>query len=102
MLPESLRATRRQANPPGTNQGRFAPFGFHLAGHSDRGAYKFDDHVGPVPDEVWSLYEAAVGRWGEVPSIVEWDQEVPTWEVLRAQAERARRLAAAAAEGDQA
>ncbi|MCX4244515.1 DUF692 domain-containing protein [Paraliomyxa miuraensis] len=73
---------------------------FHLAGHTDRGAYKFDDHVGPVPDEVWSLYEAAVARFGEVASIVEWDQEVPPWEVLRAQAERARDLAAALVGGE--
>lgn len=63
---------------------------FHLAGHTDRGAYKFDDHVGPVPDEVWSLYDAAVARFGEVSSIVEWDQDVPAWEVLRQQQEIAR------------
>jgi uncharacterized protein (UPF0276 family) len=63
---------------------------FHLAGHTDRGAYKFDDHVGPVPETVWSLYEAAVARFGEVSSIVEWDQDVPTWELLRSQAEHAR------------
>ena len=63
---------------------------FHLAGHTDRGAYKFDDHVGPVPEEVWSLYEAAVARFGEVPSIVEWDQDVPAWEVLREQQRIAR------------
>jgi len=63
---------------------------FHLAGHTDRGAYKFDDHVGPVPEEVWALYEAAVAQLGEVPSIVEWDQDVPTWEVLRQQQELAR------------
>jgi uncharacterized protein (UPF0276 family) len=66
---------------------------FHLAGHTDRGAYKFDDHVGPVPEEVWSLYEAAVARLGEVPSIVEWDQDVPTWEVLRRQQQIARERA---------
>jgi uncharacterized protein (UPF0276 family) len=66
---------------------------FHLAGHTDRGAYKFDDHVGPVPEEVWALYEAAVARFGEVPSIVEWDQDVPTWEVLRQQQELARQRA---------
>jgi len=63
---------------------------FHLAGHTDRGAYKFDDHVGPVPEEVWSLYEAVVARLGEVPSIVEWDQDVPAWEVLRQQQRIAR------------
>lgn len=68
---------------------------FHLAGHSDRGAYKFDNHVGPVPAEVWSLYEAAVERFGAVSSLVEWDQEVPTWEVLRAQQQEAARRAQA-------
>lgn len=79
---------------------------FHLAGHTDRGAYKFDDHVGPVPEEVWSLYEAAVARFGEVSSIVEWDQDVPAWEVLRQQQEIARERArqvlarAAAASGE--
>lgn len=77
---------------------------FHLAGHTDRGAYKFDDHVGPVPEEVWSLYEAAVARFGEVPSIVEWDQEVPAWEVLRQQQriarERASRVLARATAGE--
>lgn len=78
---------------------------FHLAGHTDRGTYKFDDHVGPVPEEVWSLYEAAVARFGEVPSIVEWDQDVPAWEVLRQQQEIARErarqvLARAAASGE--
>lgn len=62
---------------------------FHLAGHADRGAYKFDNHVGPVPDEVWALYEAALRRFGPVSSLVEWDQEVPTWEVLRTQQQQA-------------
>lgn len=68
---------------------------FHLAGHTDRGTYKFDDHVGPVPEEVWALYETAVARFGEVSSIVEWDQDVPTWEVLREQQEIARERARA-------
>jgi uncharacterized protein (UPF0276 family) len=66
---------------------------FHLAGHTDRGAYKFDDHVGPVPPAVWALYEAAVARWGQVSSIVEWDQDVPTWEVLRQEQQTARERA---------
>ncbi len=65
---------------------------FHLAGHTDHGPYKFDNHVGPVPDEVWSLYEAAVRRLGPVSSLVEWDQDVPTWEVLRGQQQQAARL----------
>jgi len=67
----------------------------HLAGHTDRGAYKFDDHVGPVPEEVWSLYEAGVQRLGPVSSLVEWDQQVPPWEVLRDQQREASRRAQA-------
>ncbi len=58
---------------------------FHLARHSDRGAYRFDDHCGAVPPEVWSLYESALRRFGAVSSIVEWDEGVPPWAELRAQ-----------------
>lgn len=69
----------------------------HLANHTDRGHYKFDSHRGAVPPEVWSLYEAAIRRFGPIPSLVEWDDEVPTWDVLRAeQREAARRCEQAA------
>lgn len=65
----------------------------HLANHSDRGTHRFDDHRGPVPDEVWDLYEYALGRFGALSSLVEWDEEVPEWEILRAQQEQAKRRA---------
>lgn len=65
----------------------------HLANHTDRGHYKFDSHHGPVPDEVWTLYRHALGRFGEVSSLVEWDEDVPAWDVLRAQARRAQMIA---------
>ncbi|MCA9711245.1 MAG: DUF692 domain-containing protein, partial [Myxococcales bacterium] len=68
---------------------------FHLAGHSDRGMYRFDDHVGPVPPEVWALYDDAVARLGEVSSVVEWDQQVPPWEELRALPQQGARGAVA-------
>ena len=58
---------------------------FHLARHSDRGAYRFDDHCGSVTPEVWGLFEAALRRYGPVSSIVEWDEGVPAWELLRAE-----------------
>jgi len=57
----------------------------HLANHSKRDHYCFDDHRGPVPEEVWSLYEAALARLGPVSTLVEWDSEIPAWEVLRGQ-----------------
>jgi uncharacterized protein (UPF0276 family) len=62
---------------------------FHLANHSDRGTHRFDDHRGPVPEMVWSLYEDALRRFGRVSSLVEWDETVPEWEVLEAQCDEA-------------
>jgi uncharacterized protein (UPF0276 family) len=67
----------------------------HLANHSDRGSYKFDDHRGPVPTEVWRLYEQALARFGPVSTLVEWDEDVPQWEVLRGEQEQARTRAEA-------
>jgi uncharacterized protein (UPF0276 family) len=71
---------------------------FHLANHSDKGAYKFDDHRGAVPEPVWRLFEDALRRFGPVSSSIEWDEEVPSWETLRAEQEQARRRARRAAE----
>jgi uncharacterized protein (UPF0276 family) len=62
----------------------------HLANHSLRPGYRFDDHRGPVPEDVWSLFEVALRRFGPVSSIVEWDEDLPTWERLAAEAGRAR------------
>lgn len=66
----------------------------HLANHADRGAYKLDDHRGAVPEAVWQLFDAALRRYGEVSSSVEWDEDVPPWEVLCAEPARARARAA--------
>jgi uncharacterized protein (UPF0276 family) len=71
----------------------------HLANHSTRPTHKFDDHRGPVPEEVWQLAEAAWRRFGPVASSIEWDEEVPSWEVLRAEQREATRRAAAALAG---
>lgn len=63
----------------------------HLANHTDRGHYKFDSHRGAVPAEVWALFESAIERFGAVPSSIEWDDEVPTWQVLRDEQREASR-----------
>ncbi len=65
---------------------------FHLAGHSDQGRYLLDTHDHPVPDPVWDLYRRAVERFGPVPTLVEWDDRIPEWDVLEAESARARRL----------
>ena len=64
---------------------------FHLAGHSDHGAYLLDTHDHPVCDPVWDLYRHAVRHCGAVPTLIEWDEHIPAWEVLEDQSQQARR-----------
>ena len=64
---------------------------FHLAGHSDHGSYLLDTHDHPIRPEVWALYEHAVRRFGRVPTLIEWDDNIPEFEVLAAAADEARR-----------
>ena len=45
-----------------------------------------DSHDSPVVDPVWSLYARAVGRGGPRPTLVEWDNDVPDWATLSAEA----------------
>jgi uncharacterized protein (UPF0276 family) len=61
----------------------------HLAGHSVQGDLIIDTHVGPVPDPVWDLYRRALQRFGRVPTLIEWDDEVPTYAELVAESRRA-------------
>lgn len=74
----------------------------HLSGHSetvdDAGAtLLIDSHDTPVKDPVWELYEDLITRIGPVPSLVEWDNDVPDWPVLRAEAEAAEAILSHAA-----
>lgn len=69
----------------------------HLAGHTrqldDREELLLiDSHDCPVSDEVWRLYESVIARTGPVPTLIEWDSQLPEWQVLRDQAEKARGL----------
>jgi len=64
---------------------------FHLAGHSDHGSYLLDTHDHPIRAEVWALYEHAVRRFGRVPTLIEWDDNIPDFELLAAAAAEARR-----------
>lgn len=66
----------------------------HVAGHSDLGDHLLDTHDQPVADAVWTLYRAAVRRFGAVSTLVEWDDQVPPLDVVVAEADRARREAA--------
>ena len=65
---------------------------YHLAGHSDHGTHLLDTHDHPIRDEVWSLYEHAVRRFGAVSTLIEWDDNIPEFRVLAEAAERARQI----------
>ncbi|MBP1687214.1 MAG: hypothetical protein H6Q33_3357 [Deltaproteobacteria bacterium] len=65
---------------------------FHIAGYSDKGAFLHDTHDHPVADAVWDLYAHAVRRFGAVSTLIEWDDHIPALTVLRAEADRARRI----------
>ena len=64
----------------------------HLAGHSDHGTHLLDTHDAPVRAEVWELYRDAITRFGCLSTLVEWDEHIPAWDVLVAEAERARSI----------
>ncbi len=74
----------------------------HLAGHAEDGAAPgetllIDTHDRPVADPVWALYARAVARAGRpVPTLVEWDADVPPFARLAAEAARAADAMAAA------
>jgi len=65
---------------------------FHLAGHSDHGTYLLDTHDHPVRDEVWELYTHAARRFGPVSALIEWDDNIPEFEVLTDTANKARSI----------
>jgi hypothetical protein len=68
----------------------------HLAGHSIRRIghrdIRVDTHDAPVCDEVWALYAAAVERFGLVPTLIEWDANIPALDVLVDEAHKADRV----------
>lgn len=61
----------------------------HLAGFDQGEHCLIDTHAKPVAEPVWALYVDAVSRFGPVPTLVEWDTDLPPLEVLLAQARQA-------------
>jgi uncharacterized protein len=73
----------------------------HLAGYADDAddaglPLLVDAHDSPVREAVWTLYAQAIRRLGPTPTLVEWDNDLPTWPELLAEARRAEHAMAAA------
>ena len=64
----------------------------HLAGFADLGDIVIDDHGSRVHEPVWAVYAHAVQRWGPVPSLVEWDTDLPGLDVLLGEVRRAENI----------
>jgi uncharacterized protein (UPF0276 family) len=67
----------------------------HLGGHAGTedgsgAALLIDAHDREVKDQVWALYRRALARTGAVPTLIEWDNDVPAWPALHAEALRAQ------------
>lgn len=66
----------------------------HLAGHLTTPHAVIDHHGAAVAQPVWDLYRAALARFGKVPTLVEWDTDVPPLDVLLDEARKAEAIAA--------
>jgi uncharacterized protein (UPF0276 family) len=69
----------------------------HLGGHAeDRddedAPLLIDAHDRAVADPVWDLYRRVIGLAGPLPSLIEWDNDVPDWPTLHAEARAADRV----------
>jgi uncharacterized protein len=63
----------------------------HIAGHSKFEKYILDTHDHPVIDPVWKLYELAIGRVGPTATLLEWDDRIPSFDEVHAEARKAER-----------
>ncbi len=73
----------------------------HLAGFSEdqaphTGRLLIDDHGSPVADPVWQLYQDVMDSIGPVPTLIEWDNNIPDWQLLKTDADRANEILAKA------
>ncbi|MCB1954190.1 MAG: DUF692 domain-containing protein [Rhodocyclaceae bacterium] len=75
---------------------KLRPAEIHLAGHLVTEHSVVDHHGDRVAEPVWALYRDAVARFGPVPTLIEWDTDVPPLAVLLDEVERARLAAASA------
>lgn len=68
----------------------------HLAGHSKKiipgKDVRIDDHGAGVSDEVLTLFDRAIKRLGPVPTLIEWDNDIPALHVLQQEAEKAESI----------
>src|SRR5712672_291501 len=69
----------------------------HLAGHAEQADDEgelllIDGHDRPVADAVWKLFDVIISQCGPIPTLVEWDSDLPDWPLLKAEASAAKAI----------
>jgi len=64
----------------------------HLAGYTDMGTHLLDTHGEAVHEPVWKLYEQALNKFGNIPTLIEWDNDVPEFSILEEEAAKAEAI----------
>jgi len=67
---------------------------YHVAGHTNKGTHIVDTHSDHAIEAVWELYRRAWERTGPTATLYEWDEDIPAFEVVHAEALEARRYRA--------
>jgi hypothetical protein len=63
---------------------------YHLAGHTNKGTHIIDTHNDHVIDEVWELYHRACERIGNRATLLEWDDDIPEFDVVHSEVLKAK------------
>lgn len=76
----------------------------HLAGHAEEAdgqgeTLLIDNHGAPVAGPVWALYASLLRKTGAVPTLIEWDTNIPAWSALKAECDKAMTMMARMGEG---
>ncbi len=68
----------------------------HLAGHAtedhESGILRIDDHGSPITDYTWTLFQRFIARAGEKPILIEWDTNIPSYDILMAEVQKTREI----------
>ncbi len=64
----------------------------HLGGPTDTGKFLFDTHSTKIPDEVWGILHQTAARFHDIPIIIEWDSDIPEFDVLLGEVKKARSI----------
>lgn len=64
----------------------------HLAGFEEKGKYLIDAHNHRVSHAVWEMYEQLIKQTGAIPTLIEWDNDIPVFEVLMDESQKAQQI----------